>query len=64
MRTGIECRGKRERPQSDGEMQKNKKSMERAQWKQERGWKKRDVIHDPDGERLVVGSSRGLGALS
>lgn len=23
--------------------------------------KKRDVIHDPDGGRLAVGSSRGLG---
>lgn len=30
----------------------------------EKGLKKRDVIRDPDGERLAVGSSRGLGALS
>lgn len=27
----------------------------------ERRQRKRDVIHDPDGGRLVVGSSRGLG---
>lgn len=28
---------------------------------QEKEWKKWDVIHDPDGGRLAVGSSRGLG---
>lgn len=27
----------------------------------EKGWRKRDVIRDPDGGRLAVGSSRGLG---